>query len=61
MPKASIMGLTWFWAVDLHTFNYDGHAKGKDKQNATDYNQKDKSSNQVWPGVVAGEWHNNHH
>ncbi|MES2809454.1 MAG: hypothetical protein V4619_12550, partial [Bacteroidota bacterium] len=21
----------------------------------------DMSINQVWPGIVAGEWHNNHH
>lgn len=26
-----------------------------------DFNRKDKSLNQVWPGLVAGEWHNNHH
>ena len=25
------------------------------------YNQKDNSVNQLWPGIVAGEWHNNHH
>ena len=58
----SLFGAAGFWAVGVRTFNYEGHAKGKDKQNAkTDYNHKDKSINQLWPGIVAGEWHNNHH
>jgi len=58
----SLFGAAGFWAVGVRTFNYEGHAKGKDKQNEkTDYNQKDKSINQLWPGLVAGEWHNNHH
>ncbi|MEO3407348.1 fatty acid desaturase [Mucilaginibacter sp. CAU 1740] len=58
----SLFGAAGFWAVGVRTFNYDGHAKGKDKQReGTDYNQNDKSINQLWPGLVAGEWHNNHH
>src|SRR5665213_961273 len=58
----SLFGAAGFWAVGVRTFNYEGHAKGKDKQReGTDYSQKDKSINQAWPGIVAGEWHNNHH
>lgn len=58
----SLFGAAGFWAVGVRTFNYEGHAKGKDKQReGTDYNDKDKSINQLWPGIVAGEWHNNHH
>ncbi|WCT14885.1 fatty acid desaturase [Mucilaginibacter jinjuensis] len=58
----SLFGAAGFWAVGVRTFNYDGHAKGKDKQReGIDYNQNDKSINQLWPGIVAGEWHNNHH
>ena len=58
----SLFGAAGFWAIGVRTFNYDGHAKGKDKQReGTDYNHKDKSINQLWPGFVAGEWHNNHH
>jgi stearoyl-CoA desaturase (delta-9 desaturase) len=58
----SLFGAAGFWAVGVRTFNYDGHAKGKDKQReGADYNQNDKSINQLWPGIVAGEWHNNHH
>ena len=58
----SLFGAAGFWAIGVRTFNYDGHAKGKDKQReGIDYNQNDKSINQLWPGLVAGEWHNNHH
>lgn len=50
------------WAVGIRTFNYEGHGKGKDKrQDGIDFNRTDLSINQVWPGYVAGEWHNNHH
>jgi stearoyl-CoA desaturase (delta-9 desaturase) len=50
------------WAVGVRTFNYDGHGNGKDKQrDGIDYNRNDMSINQLWPGYVAGEWHNNHH
>jgi stearoyl-CoA desaturase (delta-9 desaturase) len=58
----SLFGAAAFWAVGVRTFNYEGHGKGKNKQHlGTDYNQKDNSINQLWPGFVAGEWHNNHH
>ncbi|MFD1256028.1 fatty acid desaturase [Mucilaginibacter terrae] len=58
----TIFGAAGFWAVGVRTFNYEGHGKGEDKrQEGTDYNRKDMSINQLWPGIVAGEWHNNHH
>lgn len=58
----SLFGAAAFWAVGVRTFNYEGHGKGEDKQRAgVDYNHKDNSVNQLWPGFVAGEWHNNHH
>ena len=57
-----IFGAAAFWAVGVRTFNYEGHGKGQDKrQDGVDYNRKDMSINQIWPGIVAGEWHNNHH
>ena len=44
------------------TYNFEGHGKGKDKRKeGIDFNTKDLSINQVWPGYAAGEWHNNHH
>jgi fatty-acid desaturase len=58
----ALFGGAGFWAVGVRTFNYEGHGKGKDKQTeGTDYSRNDKSINQWWPGIVAGEWHNNHH
>ncbi len=50
------------WAFGVRTFNYEGHGKGKDKrQMGVDFDWKNRSVNQYWPGIVAGEWHNNHH
>ncbi|HEY0244205.1 MAG TPA: fatty acid desaturase [Mucilaginibacter sp.] len=58
----AIFGAAGFWAVGVRTFNYEGHGKGEDKRReGIDYNRDDMSINQVWPGYVAGEWHNNHH
>ena len=58
----TLFGAAGFWAVGVRTFNYEGHGKGKDKRReGVDFNRKDQSVNQIWPGLVAGEWHNNHH
>jgi fatty-acid desaturase len=58
----AIFGAAGFWAVGVRTFNYEGHGKGEDKRrDGVDHNRKDMSVNQLWPGFVAGEWHNNHH
>ncbi|MCF2488074.1 fatty acid desaturase [Dyadobacter sp. CY347] len=57
-----LFGAAGFWAVGVRTFNYEGHGKGKKVQvDGVDFNKKDNSINQIWPGIVAGEWHNNHH
>lgn len=63
LPLAcAIFGAAGIWAVGVRTFNYEGHGKGEDKRReGVDYNRKDMSVNQLWPGYVAGEWHNNHH
>lgn len=58
----ALFGAAGFWAVGVRTFNYEGHGKGEDKRReGIDYNRNDMSVNQLWPGIVAGEWHNNHH
>ena len=58
----ALFGGAFVWAVGVRTFNYEGHGKGEDKRtDGVDYNRKDMSINQIWPGFVAGEWHNNHH
>lgn len=63
MPLAcAVFGSAGIWAVGVRTFNYEGHGKGEDKRReGIDHNREDMSINQLWPGYVAGEWHNNHH
>lgn len=58
----TIFASAGFWAFGVRTFNFDGHGAGKDKRrDGVDFNRKDLSINQLWPGLVTGEWHNNHH
>ena len=58
----ALFGWAAIWTVGIRTFNYDGHGGGKDKRKkGVDFYEKDLSVNQLWPGYVAGEWHNNHH
>ena len=58
----ALFGGAFFWALGVRTFNYEGHGKGKDRrEHGMDFNREDMSVNQYWPGIVAGEWHNNHH
>lgn len=58
----AVFGAAGIWAVGVRTFNYEGHGKGQDKRrDGVDFNREDMSINQLWPGFVAGEWHNNHH
>jgi len=58
----AIFGMSGVWAIGVRTYNFDGHGRGKDKrQEGIDFHTRDLSINQVWPGYVAGEWHNNHH
>jgi stearoyl-CoA desaturase (delta-9 desaturase) len=60
--SCAIFGSAFVWAVGVRTFNYEGHGKGEDKRtDGIDFNREDMSINQLWPGIVAGEWHNNHH
>jgi fatty-acid desaturase len=58
----AMFGAAGFWAVGVRNYNYEGHGKGEDKRrDGVDHNREDMSINQIWPGYVAGEWHNNHH
>jgi sn-1 stearoyl-lipid 9-desaturase len=58
----AIFGAAGVWAFGVRTYNYDGHGRGKLKhREGSDFNPHDYSVNQIWPGYVAGEWHNNHH
>lgn len=58
----ALFGMSFFWAMGIRTFNYSGHGSGKDRRKpGIDFYQKDFSINQCWPGLITGEWHNNHH
>lgn len=58
----ALFGASAWWAFGVRMYNYDGHGRGKDvRQAGIDFNTQDLSVNQLWPGFVAGEWHNNHH
>ncbi len=58
----AIFGCALIWAFGVRTYNFDGHGGGKDRRKlGSDFNRADLSVNQIWPGFVAGEWHNNHH
>jgi fatty-acid desaturase len=58
----TIFGSATIWGIGVRTFNFEGHGKGKDRRKeGFDFSKKDMSVNQYWPGIVAGEWHSNHH
>lgn len=58
----ALFGSAGVWGFGVRTFNYEGHGAGKDKrQEGIDFGRDNLSINQMWPGYVAGEWHNNHH
>lgn len=53
-------GVLWFLLV--RAFNYTGHGKGEVKhKDGIDFDRSNLSINQMRPGLLAGEWHNNHH
>ncbi len=50
------------WFILVRGFNYTGHGKGKDKHvDGLDYDRSNLAINQSRPGLLTGEWHNNHH
>ena len=58
----ALFGMSAVWAIGVRTYNFDGHGRGKDqRREGVDFNWDDLSINQLWPGYVASEWHNNHH
>ena len=53
-------GLLWF--VLIRAFNYTGHGGGHARhRDGIDFDRRNLSINQTRPGLLAGEWHNNHH
>jgi sn-1 stearoyl-lipid 9-desaturase len=50
------------WFVLVRAFNYTGHGGGHAKhRDGIDFDRRNLSINQSRPGLLAGEWHNNHH
>ncbi|MBN9379788.1 MAG: fatty acid desaturase [Chitinophagaceae bacterium] len=50
------------WFTGIRAFNYTGHGGGKEKhKDGVDFDRSNLSINQTRPGLLAGEWHNNHH
>jgi sn-1 stearoyl-lipid 9-desaturase len=50
------------WFVLIRAFNYTGHGGGHAKhKDGIDFDRRNLSINQTRPGLLAGEWHNNHH
>lgn len=58
----ALFGWSAVWAVGIRAHNYDLHAFGKDRRrDGIDFDRGSLAVNAMWPGCVAGEWHNNHH
>jgi len=50
------------WFTFVRAFNYTGHGRGQKKhREGIDFDRSNLSINQARPGLLAGEWHNNHH
>jgi stearoyl-CoA desaturase (delta-9 desaturase) len=50
------------WFILIRAFNYTGHGGGRIKhRDGIDFDRRNLSLNQARPGLIAGEWHNNHH
>lgn len=59
---AAMFTAAMLWYVLVRAFNYTGHGKGEAKhRDGVDFDRSNLSINQSRPGLLAGEWHNNHH
>ncbi len=58
----ALFGWSAVWALGIRSHNYDLHASGRDRRReGVDFDRNSLAVNTIWPGFVAGEWHNNHH
>jgi len=58
----AIFSAAMLWFTFIRAFNYSGHGGGKEKhREGIDFDRSNLSINQSRPGLLAGEWHNNHH
>ena len=63
MPLVSaLFSAAMLWFILVRAFNYTGHGKGEAKhEEGVDFDRSNLSINQTRPGMLTGEWHNNHH
>ncbi len=53
---------SFVWLVNVRMFNFGGHGEGEVRhKDGLDFHRGDLSVNQLGPGLIGGEWHNNHH
>jgi stearoyl-CoA desaturase (delta-9 desaturase) len=58
----ALFSAAMFWFILVRAFNYTGHGSGKTKHiDGIDFDRRNLSVNQLRPGLLCGEWHNNHH
>jgi len=58
----AIFTAAFLWFALIRAFNYTGHGGGKIKhKDGVDFDRRNLSLNQTRPGLLSGEWHNNHH
>jgi fatty-acid desaturase len=58
----AIFTAAFLWFALIRAFNYTGHGGGKAMhKDGIDFDRRNLSINQTRPGMLAGEWHNNHH
>jgi sn-1 stearoyl-lipid 9-desaturase len=58
----ALFGAAMFWLIFVRAFNYTGHGKGEVKHvDGLDFDHRSLAINQSRPGMLTGEWHNNHH
>lgn len=58
----ALFGAAMLWFILVRAFNFTGHAGGKEKHiEGVDFDRRNLSVNQLRPGLICGEWHNNHH
>lgn len=58
----TLFSAAMFWFIFVRAFNYTGHGKGEAKHvDNIDFDRRNLSLNQMRPGLLSGEWHNNHH
>jgi stearoyl-CoA desaturase (delta-9 desaturase) len=58
----ALFSSSMLWFMGVRIFNYTGHGKGEEKfVDGLDFDRSNLAVNQSRPGMLTGEWHNNHH